>query len=116
MRDRFSNLAAVCDEETMSKVGTFICLCLVLSCFGRTAADLFWSLGGRGGSRLRISRRWRSVWRGVIGGQDDEMQCARIIVAWQTEGEHVFPFLSRLVSRRPRPALAASMTKMGRDR
>jgi hypothetical protein len=42
MRDRFSNSAAVCCEETIAKVkGPFVCLCLVLICFGRKAANLF---------------------------------------------------------------------------
>jgi hypothetical protein len=41
MRERFSNLAAVCCEETIAKSRSFVCLCLVLICFGRKAEDLF---------------------------------------------------------------------------
>lgn len=48
MRDRFSNLAAVCCEETIAKSRSFVCLCLVLKMFRQKAADLFSSWGGRG--------------------------------------------------------------------
>ena|ERR1700722_3837400 len=74
MRDRFSNLAAVCCEETIAKLRIFVCLCLVLRCFGRKAADLFssWAVGGwetrnikkmekRFGGIDWIKRRWYAV-------------------------------------------------------
>jgi hypothetical protein len=58
-----------------------------------------------GGSarKTKISSRWGSGSRGLIGRKDDGMQSARMTVAWRERWEQVFPFLSRLVSRRRRP-------------
>jgi hypothetical protein len=46
MRDRFSNLAAVCCEETIAKSRSFVCLCLVLDVSAESRRSIF-VLGGR---------------------------------------------------------------------
>ena len=58
-----------------------------------------------GGSEAETKdiKRMEKLFVGVIGWKDDSMQSARMTVAWRKRWEHVFPFLSRLVSRRPRP-------------
>jgi hypothetical protein len=65
MRDGFSNLAAVCSEETIAKSRNFVCLCLVLKMFRQKAAVLFssWAVDEMG--RLGISRKMEKRFGGI---------------------------------------------------
>ena len=66
MRDRFSNLAAVCCEETIAKFKELRMFMFSVEMFRQKAANLFssWAVARW---RLGISRRWRSGSVELIG-------------------------------------------------
>jgi hypothetical protein len=116
MRDRFSNLAAVCCEETIAKSRNFVCLCLVLECFGKKP-QIYFRPGRQRDGRLGISRKMEKR----FGGADwIERRWHAVCTNDSCMAEEVEPYVSFFIASRleaPSPwqlpcTDLGSMTKM----